>query len=54
LTDLYLGNCGNLLVEMFASVGDVLTFCQDNLAPELRLVTATRRKSVMVLAKMLG
>ena len=53
-TDFEVASFGNLLVELYAFVGDVLTFYQDNLARESRLVTATQRKSVMALAKMLG
>lgn len=53
-TDFDVASFGNLLVELYAYVGDVLTFYQDNLARESRLVTATQRKNVMALAKMLG
>ena len=53
-TDFDVASFGNLLVELYAYVGDVLTFYQDNLARESRLATATQRKSVMALAKMLG
>jgi diketogulonate reductase-like aldo/keto reductase len=53
-TDFEVASFGNLLVEVYAYVGDVLTFYQDNLAREVRLATATQRKSVMALAKMLG
>lgn len=53
-TDFDVASFGNLLIELYAFVGDVLTFYQDNLARESRLVTATQRKSVMALAKMLG
>ena len=53
-TDFDVASFGNLLVELYAYVGDVLTFYQDNLARESRLVTATQRKSVMALAKMLS
>jgi len=53
-TDFDVASFGNTLVELYAFVGDVLTFYQDNLARESRLVTATQRKSVMALAKMLG
>ncbi len=53
-TDFDVASFGNLLVEMYAFVGDVLTFYQDNLARESRLVTATQRKNVMALARMLG
>lgn len=50
-TDFDVASFGNLLVELYAYVGDALTFYQDNLARESRLVTATQRKSVMTLAK---
>lgn len=53
-TDFDVASFGNLLVELYAYVGDVPTFYQDNLARESPLVTATQRKSVMALAKMLG
>jgi hypothetical protein len=53
-TDFDVASFGNVLIEMYAFVGDVLTFYQDNLARESRLVTATQRKNVMALAKMLG
>ena len=45
---------GNLLVELFAFVGDVLGYYLDALIRETRLVTATQRKSVIALARMLG
>lgn len=45
---------GELLVEMYAFVGDVLGYYLDNHAHESRLVTATQRKSVIALAQMLG
>jgi len=53
-TDFEVAGFGNILIEMYAFVGDVLTFYQDNLARESRLVTATQRKNVMALARMLG
>ena len=53
-TDFEVAGFGNILIEMFAFVGDVLTFYQDNLARESRIVTATQRKNVMALARMLG
>jgi hypothetical protein len=53
-TDFDVASFGNVLLEMYAFVGDVLTFYQDNLARESRLVTATQRKNVMALARMLG
>jgi len=53
-TDFDVASFGNILIELFAYVGDVLTFYQDNLARESRLVTATQRKNVISHAKMLG
>jgi len=53
-TDFEVAGFGNVLIEMYAFVGDVLSFYQDNLARESRLVTATQRKNVMALAQMLG
>lgn len=53
-TDFEVAGFGNLLIEMYAFVGDVVTFYQDNLARESRLLTATQRKNVMALARMLG
>jgi hypothetical protein len=53
-SDFDVASFGNLMLEMFAFVGDVLTFYQDNLARESRLITATQRKNVMALARMLG
>lgn len=45
---------GNLLVELFAHVGDVLGFYLDARARESRLSQATERQSVVALAKLLG
>lgn len=45
---------GNILLEMFAFVGDVLGYYGDNHARESRLVTATQRRSVIALAQMFG
>ena len=53
-SDFDVASFGNVLLELFAFVGDTLTFYQDNLARESRLVTATQRRSVIALAKMLG
>lgn len=52
--DFETANFGNTLLELYAFVGDILTFVQNNLARESRLVTATRRQNVMALARMLG
>ena len=53
-SDFEIAGFGNLLIELYAFVGDVLTFYLDNLARESRLVTATQRKNVIALARMLG
>ena len=45
---------GNILLEMYAFVGDVLNYYLDNQARESRLVTATQRKNVIALARMIG
>ena len=43
-TDHDVAGFGNLLVEMFAFVGDVLSYYGDNQARESRLVTTRRQK----------
>jgi hypothetical protein len=53
-TDFDVANFGNVLLELYAFVGDVLTFYQDNQARESRFVTATRRKNVAAHARLLG
>lgn len=53
-TDDSVANFGNLLVELFAHVGDVLLFYLDNHARESRIVTARLRKSLLGLAKLVG
>jgi hypothetical protein len=53
-TDREVANFGNILIEMFAFVGDVLLFYQDNQAKESRLSDAVLRKNVLALAKMLN
>jgi hypothetical protein len=45
---------GNILLEMYAFVGDVITYYLDAQARESRLSTATQRKNVIALARMLG
>ncbi len=47
-------NFGNLLVELYAFVGDVLGFYQDNQAGESRITTATQRKNLIALTKLIG
>lgn len=53
-TDTQVANFGNLLVEMFAFVGDVLTYYQDNQALESRWSTAQLRRSLLSMAKLIG
>jgi hypothetical protein len=53
-TDFNVANFGNILVELYAFVGDVLAFYQDNQARESRIATATQRKSLIALTKLLG
>ena len=53
-SDFSVASFGNVLLEMYAFVGDVITFYLDNQARESRLVTATQRKNVIALARMLG
>ena len=53
-SDFSVASFGNLLIEMYAFVGDVITFYLDNQARESRLGTATQRKNVIALARMLG
>ena len=43
-----------VLLELYAFVGDVVTYYLDNQARESRLVTAVQRKNVIALARMLG
>lgn len=45
---------GNLLIELYAFIGDVLVFYQDAQARESRIVTATQRASVIKLARLIG
>ena len=53
-SDFSVASFGNVLLEMYAFVGDVVTFYLDGQARESRLVTATQRKNVIALARMLG
>ena len=53
-TDFNVASFGNILLELFGFVGEVLTFYQDNQARESRIITATQRKNVIALAKLLG
>lgn len=53
-SDFSVAGFGNILLEMYAFVGDVVTFYLDNQARESRLITATQRKNVIALSRMLG
>ncbi|MCI0636598.1 MAG: t4-like baseplate wedge, partial [Actinobacteria bacterium] len=53
-TDFNVASFGNLLLELYAFVGDVLGFYQDNQARESRIATATQRKNLIALTKLLG
>jgi hypothetical protein len=53
-TDFNVANFGNLLLELYAFVGDVFAFYQDNQARESRIATATQRKNLIALTKLLG
>lgn len=53
-TDQQVADFGNLLVELFAYVGDVIGFYQDNQANESRWTTATLRRSLLSMAKFLN
>lgn len=53
-TDYNVANFGNILLEMMAFTGDVLTFYQDNQANESRWTTARQRRNIIALAKLIG
>jgi hypothetical protein len=53
-TDFNVASFGTILLELFAFVGDVLAQYQDNQARESRLLTATQRKNLIALTKLLG
>lgn len=53
-TDFNIAAFGNILLELFAFAGDVLLYYQDNQARESRISTATLRKSILAVAKMLN
>jgi hypothetical protein len=53
-TDFNVANFGNMLLELYAFVLDVLVVYQDNQARESRLLTATQRKNLIALSKLLG
>jgi len=53
-TEQNVANFGNIIVELFAFVGDVLGFYQDNQANESRITTAQLRRSLLALSKLVG
>lgn len=53
-TDFSITNFANILAQLSAFTLDVLTFYQDNQALESRITTATQRRSLIALAKLLG
>lgn len=53
-TDHERANFGNILKELFAFVGDVLTKYQDNQAAEAFLGRVTQRKNIIALCKLIG
>ena len=53
-SDFSVASFGTLLLELYAFVGDVLGFYLDGQARESRLSTATQRRNVIALARMLG
>ncbi len=53
-SDFSVASFGNLLIELYAFVGDVVTYYLDAQARESRLSTATQRRNVIALARMLG
>jgi len=50
-SDFAVASFGNVLLELYAFVGDVVGYYLDNQARESRLVTATQRKNVIALAR---
>ena len=53
-TDQNVANFGNILVELFSHVGDVLGYYLDNHALESRFGTAEQRRSFIALGKLIG
>ena len=53
-TDFGVASFGNILLELYAFIGDVLAFYLDNQARESRLLTATQRKNLIALTKLIG
>src|SRR5687767_11433496 len=53
-TDQGAADLGVLLVDLFAYMGDVVLYYQDRIANELFLGTATERRSVLQLLRLIG
>lgn len=53
-TETQVANFGNMILESFSFVGDVLLKYQDNQARESRWTQATQRKNLIALAKLIG
>ncbi|HEY3079224.1 MAG TPA: putative baseplate assembly protein [Chloroflexota bacterium] len=53
-TDQSPADLGSLLVDLFAYMGDVILYYQDRIANELFLPTATERRSVLMLLRLIG
>jgi hypothetical protein len=53
-TDRQVADFGNILVELFAFCGDVISFYQDNQANESRWTTARLRRSLIGMSKLIG
>lgn len=53
-TSFQVANFGVILIELYAFVGGILGFYQDNQSGESRIVTATQRKNIIALAKLVG
>lgn len=53
-TNFAVANFGNILIEAFAYVGDILGFYQDNQARESRWTQARQRRNLIALTKLIG
>ena len=53
-TDFNVATFGNMLLELFCFVGDVVGFYQDSQSRESRIISATQRKNLLALAKLLN
>ncbi|OHD18820.1 MAG: hypothetical protein A2Y38_16455 [Spirochaetes bacterium GWB1_59_5] len=53
-TDFNVASFGNILIQLYAFVGDVLLYYQDTQARESRIVSATQRKNLLALVKLIG